>query len=68
MDDAMADGDRVDTKFVAQPGACDRHRGRHTGNRLDRIGTIRHRITGRAARPQARTAADAVHLALDQPS
>ena len=24
MDDAMADGDRVDAKFVAQPGACDR--------------------------------------------
>ena len=67
MDDAMADGDGVDVEFVAQPGAGDRHRGRHIRHRLDRIGPVGQRIAGRAAGAQSRTAADPVHLALDLP-
>ena len=67
MNDAMTDGHRADAKLVPQPSACDAHRGRNIRNRLDRIGAVGQRIAVRTARPQARTTANAIHLALDQP-
>ena len=67
MNDAMTDGHRGDAKFVPQPSACDTHRGWNVRNRFDRIGAVGQWITVRTARPQARTAANAIHLALDQP-
>jgi hypothetical protein len=66
MNDAMTDGHRADAKFIPQPSACDTHRGRNVRNRFDRIGAVGQRFAVLAARPQARTTADAIHLALDQ--
>ena len=68
MHDAMTDGDGVDTKFIAQPGTRDRHRGRYIRHDIDRIDPVSQRITGWAVGTQARTAADSVHLALDLPA
>ena len=67
MNDAMADGHRVDAKLVAQPFAGDAHRGRNVRDGLDRIGAVGQRIAVCAARAQSRTTADAIHLALDLP-
>src|SRR5258707_5698771 len=68
MNDAMTDSHRADAKLVPQPSACDTHRGRNVRDRFDRIDAVGQRIAVRAARPQARTAADTIHLALDQPA
>ena len=67
MNDPMTNGHRADAKLVPQPSACDGHRGRNIRNRLDRIGAVGQRIAVRTACPQARTTANAIHLALDQP-
>ena len=67
MNDAMTDSHRVDAKLVAQPFACDTHRGRNVRDRFYRIDAVGQRIAVRTARPQARTTANAVHLALDMP-
>jgi hypothetical protein len=64
---AMADGNGIDVEFVAQPGAGDRHRGRHIRHLLDRIGSVRQRIAAWTTGAKPRAAADAVHLALDLP-
>ena len=47
MDDAMTDGDRIDVELVAQPGACNRHRGWHIRHGLDRIGPVGQRLARR---------------------
>ena len=66
MNDTMTDSHRADAKFVAQPSACYSHRGRNIRNQFDRIGAVGQWIAVRTARPQARTTANAIHLALDQ--
>ena len=42
MDDAMADSERAQLKFVPQPGAREHQGGRNVRNTLDRIGPVRH--------------------------
>ena len=66
MNDAMTDSHRVYAKFIAQPSACYSHRGRNIRNRFDRIGAVGQWIAVCTARPQTRTTANAIHLALDQ--
>src|SRR5882762_5566386 len=67
MNDMMTDSHRADAKLVAQPFACDTHRGRNVGNQIDRIGAVGQPIAVRVIRLQSRPAANAIHLTLDPP-
>src|ERR1700694_4407851 len=67
MNDMMTDSHRVDAKLIAQPFACDTHRGRNVGDQIDRIGAVAQPIPVRVIRPQSRTDANAIHLTLDPP-
>ena len=68
MDHAMADCHRADAEFVPQPSAGDAHCGWNVRNQFNRIGAVGQRFVVRTARPQARTTANAIDLALDLPS
>jgi len=67
MHDPMPHGDRLQLLRLAQPGSCERKRGRRIAHALRRVGRIDQPrpIGRRGAKP--RPHADAIHLALDQP-
>lgn len=67
VNNAVTDCDRANADFIAQPSADDAHCGWDVRNRFDRIDAVGQGFVVRIARPQARTTANAIQLALDLP-
>src|SRR5262249_22258533 len=67
-DDPVSDSKRRYLLFISQPGGSDLQRHRDIRNVFDGIGPVGQRLALGTTRTQPRTAADAVHLALDLPT